>query len=332
MKETFLGYRCYQDGNAVVAKLVPQTLNDLDAGDVVIAAEYSSINYKDALGATGRGRIFKKFPIIGGIDVAGKVVSSTDARFKPGEAVLVTGCGLGESHDGGYAEVVRVPADWVVKIPEGLSTYQAMIYGTAGFTAGIAMERLLANGQSPNEGPIVVTGASGGVGMMAIAMLSRLGFPVIAVSGKKEFTDTLKTLGAQQVMRPEDLQLGSRPLESTKFGGAIDNVGGLLLEGILRHVNLWGNVASIGMAGGAEFKATVMPHILRGVSILGISSTNYPNSKRAQLWKRLATDLRPANLEGMVTETISLGDLTDRFTKMLARQTHGRTVVRCGGT
>ncbi len=331
MKETFLGYRCFQEGNTVIAKLVPQTLADLDEGDVVIAAEYSSINYKDALGATGRGRIFKKFPIIAGIDVAGKVVSSNDARFKAGDAVLVTGCGLGEAHDGGYAEMVRVPADWVVKIPQGLTTYEAMIYGTAGFTAGIAMERLLANGQTPEMGPIVVTGATGGVGMISIAMLARLGFPVIAVSGKPEFATELKRLGAKEVLRPDELQLGTRPLESVQFGGAIDNVGGLLLEGILRHVNLWGNVASIGMAGGAEFKATVMPHILRGVSLLGISSTNYPNKKRSNLWQRLATDLRPTNLEALVTETITLADLTDRFTKMLARQTHGRTVVKCTG-
>lgn len=331
MKETFLGYRCFQDGNLVTAKLVPQTLADLDEGDVVIAAEYSSINYKDALGVTGRGRIFKKFPIIGGIDVAGKVVSSYDARFKAGDAVLVTGCGLGETHDGGYAEVVRVPADWVVKVPQGLTTYEAMIYGTAGFTAGIAMERLLTSGQTPDMGPVVVTGATGGVGMIAIAMLARLGFSVLAVSGKPEFSGELKRLGAHEVIRPEDLQLGTRPLESVKFGGAIDNVGGTLLEGILRHVNLWGNVASIGMAGGADFKATVMPHILRGVSILGISSTNYPNHRRQNLWQRLATDLRPANLESMVTETITLADLPDRFTKMLARQSHGRTVVKCQG-
>lgn len=304
---------------------------DLDQGDVVIAAHYSSINFKDALGVTGKGKIYKKTPIVGGIDVAGIVATSKDSRFKEGDPVLVTGCGLGENHDGGYAERVRVPADWIVPLPKGLTLWEAMAYGTAGFTAALAIHRMLVNDQTPDKGPILVTGASGGVGSLAIPMLVRLGFEVTAVSGKPEMTGYLKQLGATNVSSWEALQVGARPLESARFGGAIDNVGGEMLAGILRHVNLWGNVAAIGLAAGPQLATTVMPFILRGVSLLGISSTNCPMPLRRELWRKLAGDWKPTMLESMVTETVKLSAALPRFEAMLARKTHGRIVVDCRG-
>lgn len=325
----FRALRVREENGVLEGRIETMAEAELDAGDVVIAAHYSSINYKDALGVTGKGRIFKKTPIVGGIDVAGVVLSSANARFKEGDQVLVTGCGLGETHDGGYAERVRVPADWVVPLPKGLTLWEAMAFGTAGFTAGLAVHRLLVNDQTPDKGPILVTGASGGVGSLVIPMLAGLGFDVVAVSGKPEMTPYLKSLGANEVTTWEALQVGKRPLEAARFGGAIDNVGGEMLAGILRHVNLWGNVASIGLAAGFEVTTSVMPFILRGVSVLGISSTNCPMPLRREIWLKLADAWKPPMLESMVTDTVKLSDTLAVFEAMLARKTHGRFVVDC---
>lgn len=302
--------------------------DQLSPGSVLIEAHYSSLNYKDALAVSGQGKILRQFPLNPGIDVSGIVYESSDPRFQKGEPVLVTGCGLGEGHDGGYAEYVRVPGDWVVSLPSGLNLKEAMIYGTAGFTAGLCLHRLLTNDQVPAKGPLVVTGASGGVGSLATAMLSKLGFDVLAVSGKEEAVERLRALGAKDVLRPEQLELGTRPLESVRFGGGIDNVGGSLLEGILRHVNLWGNVASVGLTGGHEFKSTVMPFILRGVSLLGISSNNCPMPLRLEIWNKLAGAWRPAHLESFVQGTMSLHEIPAWSEKMLQRQTTGRHLVK----
>lgn len=323
----FRALRVLKDG-VNQSQLVTMEWDQLAPGNVLIEAEWSSINYKDALAITGRGKILKKFPSNPGIDVAGRVKQSDDPRYPVGMPVLVTGCGLGENQDGGLAQYVRVPADWVIPLPQGFSPRDAMIFGTAGFTVGICLHRLLRNDQTPDKGPMVVTGASGGVGSLAVAMLAKLGFEVIAVSGKDEQKEQLRALGAARVMRPEELELGQKPLENVRFGGAIDNVGGSLLEGILRHVNLWGNVASVGLAGGHTLTATVMPFILRGVSILGISSTNCPRPLREEIWKKLAGEWKPKSLEVFVNREITLDAVTMAAEEMLERKTSGRTLVR----
>ncbi len=324
---TFRALRVLKEG-VNQSQLISMEVDQLAPGNVLIEAAWSSINYKDALAITGRGKILKRFPSNPGIDVAGVVKQSDDRRYPVGMPVLVTGCGLGENQDGGLAQYVRVPADWVIPLPEHLSARDAMIYGTAGFTVGICLHRLLLNDQTPDKGPMVVTGASGGVGSLAVAMLAKLGFEVIAVSGKDDQKDRLRELGAPRVLRPEELELGQKPLESVRFGGAIDNVGGPLLEGILRHVNLWGNVASVGLAGGHNLQATVMPFILRGVSILGISSTNCPRPLREEIWKKLSGEWKPNSLDVFVKREIGLDAVTLAAEQMLDRQSTGRTLVR----
>ncbi len=326
----FNAYRILEEGENK-GQILRMHREDLSPGNVVIQVQYSSLNYKDALAVTGHGKILRQFPLNAGIDAAGLVISSTDPRFEKGEPVLVTGCGLGENHDGGYAEVIRVPGDWVVSLPSGLNLREAMIYGTAGFTAGLCVHRLLVNDQTPDKGPLVITGASGGVGSLALAMLSKLGFDVIAVSGKPEAQERLRALGAKDVVKPEDLALGKRPLESVRFGGGIDNVGGELLEGILRHVNLWGNVASVGLTGGHSYQSSVMPFILRGVSILGISSNNCPMTLRREVWQKLAGAWRPAQLDTYIQSELSLEQILGTAQAMLQRKTSGRYLVKLDG-
>lgn len=320
---SFLACRVHDSG----ARIESLDLAELSPGEVVIAAEHSGINYKDALAVTGRGKILRRLPLIAGIDVAGTVESSADPRYRPGDAVLVNGMGLGESHDGGFAQRVRVPGDWIVPLPAGLSAFEAMILGTAGFTAALALQRMEQNGQTPALGPVAVTGASGGVGSVAVSLLASQGYEVVAVSGRPEYRDYLKNLGASQVLTPEQLELGSRPLESVRFGGVVDNVGGSLLAGLMRHVQLWGNVASIGMAGGHAFEASVFPHILRGVSLLGISSANCPMPLRAAVWQRLGQEWKPPQLPSLVHRRIPLAELIPACTELLDRHSHGRTVI-----
>ena len=256
------------------------------------------------------------------------VEASSDARYRAGDAVLVTGCGLSETHDGGYAQFARVPGDWVIPMPEGLDAFTAMALGTAGFTAALAIHRMEQNGQSPAGGPIAVTGASGGVGSIAVDMLAARGYRVVAVSGKAAAADYLKELGAAEVLTRQDLNLGSRPLENARFAGAVDNVGGEVLAWLTRTVDFWGNIASIGMAGSAELKTTVMPFILRGVSLLGINSSATRREWRLAVWKRIATDLRPRHLGRIVTRTIAFDELPGAFAAYLEGAVTGRTVVR----
>jgi acrylyl-CoA reductase (NADPH) len=302
-------------------------LDDLAQGDVVIKAHYSSVNYKDALAATGKGRILKRFPLVAGVDVAGVVASSSNARFNAGDPVLVTGCGLGEQHDGGFAEFVRVPAEWVVPLPAGLSLFDVMALGTAGFTAALAIDRMELNGQRPELGPILVSGATGGVGSVAIDLLSGRGYSVVALTGKPDAAAFLELLGASRVLERQALVASNRPLLSAEWGGAVDNVGGEVLAWLLQTVGPWGNIASIGMAGGSELHTTVMPMILRGVNMLGVTAANCPMEWRMRLWDRLATDLRPAHLSEIVTEIISLEDLPRSFEALLAGNHIGRFVV-----
>jgi NADPH2:quinone reductase len=327
---SFKAYRIHLEDGRIVARFEQLSLEDLAPGEVVIRVSHSGINYKDALAATGAGKILRRYPLVGGIDLAGVVESSSDARYRPGEAVLVTGCALSETHDGGYAQLARVRGDWVIPLPAGLSAFEAMALGTAGFTAALAIHRMEQNGQSPQGGAIAVTGASGGVGSVAVDMLATRGYRVVAVSGKSSAVPYLRELGAQEVLARQGIDLGSRPLESARFGGAIDNLGGELLTWLTRSVDFWGNIASIGLAAGAELNTTVMPFILRGVSLLGINSSATPRELRLAVWQRIATDLKPRHLARIVTRTIAFEELPQAFPAYLDGAVTGRTVVRIG--
>jgi NADPH2:quinone reductase len=328
--EPFKVYRVYNEQGKIQGKLEAASLDELSQGNVVIKAEYSSVNYKDALAATGAGKIIRKYPLIAGIDVAGHIITSEDSRFKEGDAVLVTGYDFGVAHDGGYSGVVRVPVEWVVPIPDGMTTFQAMAIGTAGFTVALCVQRLEDNDQSPDKGPFIVTGATGGVGMIAIDILSSLGYEVIALTGKLSREAELKALGAFSVLDRNTLKLDGPPLEKSQWGGAIDNVGGEILAWLTRTVVPWGNIASVGLAGGSELHTTVMPFILRGVSLLGITSSGCPTELRHKLWQRLATDLAPKHLDKIVSQIAVLEDLPGIFENMLAGKTTGRTVIKIG--
>ena len=324
----FRAFRIHEVDRKIVARFDEITLDDLCPGEVVVRVSCSDINYKDALAATGTGRILRKYPLVGGIDFAGEVVSSTDSRYAPGHKVLVTGCGLGETHDGGYAEFARVKGDWVIPLPPGLGELDSMKLGTAGFTAALAIHRMEANGQRPENGPIVVTGAAGGVGSLAINMLAGRGYEVVAVSGKKEAERYLRDIGAARVLLRQDIDLGSKPMEKALWAGAVDNLGGPVLTWLTRTVDQWGNIASIGLAAGHELATTVMPFILRGVNLLGINSVLTPRDVRLEVWRRIATDLRPAQLDRICTKSIVLDELPAQFDDYIQGRVTGRTVVR----
>lgn len=326
----FTAYRIHQDGTRVTARFEQLTLDQLTPGKVVIKSQYSSVNYKDALAATGKGKILRRFPLVGGIDVAGVVTESADRRFKKGERVLVTGCGLGEDHDGGYAEFVRAQPEWVIPLPQGLTTYTAMALGTAGFSAALAIHKLEHNGLNPRGGPVVVTGATGGVGSLVINMLAKRGYEIVAVTGKREAQDYLKQLGASSILLRDEINFGTRPLERIQWQGAVDNVGGEMLAWLTRTVGWWGNIASIGLAGGAELHTTVMPFILRGINMLGINSMATPRSLRLKIWQRLASDLKPPKLRQIATTTIAFDELPQVFGKLLDGRHQGRIVVKLG--
>jgi len=324
--DQFRALRIFNEENRIHSAIVDAALDELSGGDVVIKAAYSSVNYKDALAATGAGKILKRFPLIGGIDVSGTVVSSADGRFAPGDQVLVTGYDLGVGHDGGFAGMVRVPGDWVVRLPAGLSLRDAMVYGTAGFTAGLAVVRLERNGLQPGTGPIAVTGATGGVGSIAVGALARLGYDVTAISGKDDAHDYLRGLGAARVQSRTSLELGTRPLEKAMWAGAVDAVGGDLLAWLTRTAMPWAGIASTGLTGGTALPLTVMPFILRGVSLIGVDSVMCPAHVRAETWRRLATDMRPTALD-TVGHDITLDDLPRAFDTLMKGQARGRFVV-----
>ena len=325
--DSFKAFRIHEENKKIVARFEQLKLDDLSPGDVVVRVTHSDINYKDALAATGAGKILRRYPLVGGIDFAGVVESSTDSRYSTGDPVLVTGCGLSETHDGGYAQFARVKGDWVIPMPAGLDAASAMALGTAGFTAAYAIYRMEQNGQTPAGGPVVVTGATGGVGSLAVDMLAGRGYQVVAVSGKAASVEYLKSLGAATVLMRQEIDFGSRPLEAARFAGAIDNVGGEMLTWLTRTVDFWGNIASVGLAGSAELKTTVMPFILRGVNLLGINSSATPRPVRLEVWKRIATDLKPRHLDKIVTKTISFDNLPRAFGAYLDGTVTGRTVV-----
>ncbi len=326
----FRAFRIDEADGGVKAGFTDLTLDDLSEGDVVIEVSHSTINYKDALAATGAGRILRKFPLVGGIDLAGTVVSSKVSDFAEGDAVLVNGCGLSETRDGGYAEHARVPADAVVPVPAGLPAAQAMQIGTAGFTAALAIHRMEQNSQRPENGPVVVTGATGGVGSLAIDMLSSRGYEVVALTGKSEQSSYLQSIGADRVLIRDEVDYGKRPMEKAQWAGAIDNLGGEALTWLTRTVDYGGNIASVGLAASHELNTTVMPFILRAVCLLGINSVETPRDLRLAVWDRIGSDLRPRHLDTIAGTTIDFDDLPGAFQDFIDGKVTGRTVVRIG--
>jgi putative YhdH/YhfP family quinone oxidoreductase len=323
---TFDAFRIHHDDAGYRSGIEPVSIDQLAPGEIVVRTAFSSVNYKDALAGTGQGRILRRFPLVGGIDVAGHVVASTDPAFREGDAVLVTGCGLSETRDGGYAQYARLESQWAIPLPPGLSLRESMILGTAGFTAALALFRMLENRQGPDLGPLAVTGATGGVGSLAVDIFSRAGFAVHAVSGKAGHADYLKAIGASEVLGREALAT-TRPMETARFGGGLDNVGGPMLASLLAQTAPYGNVASAGLAATAQLDATVMPFIIRGVSLLGVASAGTARGIREEVWRRLASDWKPAHLDRICTREVGLDGLPGVFGTMLSGGSLGRTLV-----
>lgn len=327
---TFRAFRIHHDDAGHRAGIEEMTTAALTPGEVLVKVAYSAVNYKDALAGTGKGRILRTYPLNGGIDLAGHVAASADPKFREGDAVLCTGSGLSETRDGGYAEYARLDARWTIPLPAGLTLRESMILGTAGFTAALALAHMLDNGQAPSLGPIAVTGASGGVGQLAIDIFSRAGYAVHAISGKADHFEHLKSLGAAQCIDRHALAFSGKPMDSTRFGGALDNVGGAMLAGLLPLVAPYGNVAICGNAGGIAFDATVMPFIIRGVNLLGVASAGTARPMRERVWRYLAGDWKPRHLERIATREVGLDELPGVFGRMLAGESFGRTLVRAG--
>lgn len=324
--DSFRAFRIDEQEGKIVAGFQELSLDDLTEGNVVVRVTHSTINYKDALAATGKGKILRRYPLNGGIDFAGVVVSSEDADFQPGTDVLVNGCGLSETVDGGYSEYARVDSQGVVPVPEGMSCAEAMQIGTAGYTAALAIHRMEQNGQAPDLGPVVVTGATGGVGSIAIDMLAGRGYEVAAVTGKAEEA-YLREIGAQRILVRNEIDLGKRPMEKAEWAGAIDNLGGDYLTWLTRTVGYGGNIASIGLAASHELNTTVLPFILRAVCLLGINSVDTPRDLRRAVWSRIGGDLKPQHLDTIGHRTISFDDLPGAFQAYIDGTVTGRTVV-----
>lgn len=329
-------FRCYlvnrDENKQVTNAIAKQGIDDLLPGEVLIRVAYSSLNYKDALAATGHPGVVRNFPHVPGIDAAGTVEHSGVAEFAAGDQVLVTGFDLGAANWGGYSEFVRVPAGWVVALPEGLSLRESMILGTAGFTAAQSVQALLHNEVGPDDGEVLVTGASGGVGSMAVAMLVKLGFQVVAATGKPEGVKLVEKLGATRVVGREELvDSSTRPLLTAKWAGVIDTVGGDVLTTAIRSTNIGGCVTACGMVAGNELSLSVFPFILRGITLAGIDSANCSIEKRPELWANMAGPWRPNDLEGMVSETVTLETLNPAIEKILNGQVAGRIVVDVAG-
>jgi len=312
---------------AIEAGVARMPLDQLPAGDVLIRVEFSSLNYKDALAATGHPGVVKQFPHIPGVDAAGKVAESGDSRFRKGDKVLVTGYGLGADRWGGFADYIRVPADWVVPLPAHLDLRDSMVYGTAGFTAAQSLDAIIRHPVNPDDGPVVVTGASGGVGCLAVGLLSRAGYEVVASTGKKDAHGMLKGLGAEKVVGRDDvIDDTDKPLSKARWAAAVDTVGGNTLASIIRATSRGGCVTACGLVGGVELPLTVYPFILRGVTLVGIDSAECPQETRRRLWQELARDWRPKELY-RVGRTVELDGLPKRIDEILAGRAIGRTVV-----
>jgi NADPH2:quinone reductase len=324
---SFRAFRVFDESGTIAGRVVSLSLDDLTDGDVVIDAAYSSVNYKDALAATGAGKIIRRFPLVGGIDVAGTIATSKDPQLRPGQPVLVTGYDLGVAQDGGYAQKVRVPANWVVPIPDGLTPFEAMSIGTAGFTAALSVVDMEHNGLTPSNGPVIVTGATGGVGSIAVQILAARGYNVTALTGKDREHDFLRSIGAADVLSRNGLAIGTKPLEKAQWAGAVDAVGGATLAWLTRTMAQNGTIASTGLAGGTDLHTTVLPFILRGVKLLGIDSAMCPAARRRDVWRRLGSDLKPPHLAALTRE-IGLDQLHDAFATLLKGVARGRLVVK----
>lgn len=326
-KTSFRAFRIHKDDQGYRSGVETMNRDALSPGEVLVKSAYSSVNYKDALAGTGKGAILRRFPLNGGIDVAGHVVASTDAAFKEGDEVLCTGSGLSETRDGGYGEYVRLDAGWTIPLPSGLSLRESMMLGTAGFTAALALLQMQDSGQNAELGPIAITGASGGVGMLGIDIFTRAGYQVHAISGKVDHFDFLRELGAAQCVDRHQLEGSGKPMETVRFAGVLDNVGGPMLAALLPQVAPYGNVALCGNAGGVKFAGTVLPFIIRGVSLLGVASAGTAREQRDRVWQKLANDWKPRHLERITTREVNLDDLPGLFTGMLDGQSFGRTLV-----
>jgi putative YhdH/YhfP family quinone oxidoreductase len=330
--DTFRALVVDKAGDGVALGLQEWTADQLMAGDVIVRVEYSSINYKDGLAVRTDGRVVRNYPLIPGIDLSGTVERSTDDRFKPGDRVLAHGYEIGVAHHGGLAELARVPAVWVVPLPNDLTTRQAMALGTAGFTAALSVVALEDAGLKPGAGPVLVTGASGGVGSTAVDILAARGYEVAASTGSADAHDYLKALGATTILdRDETSAASTRPLERGRWAGAVAAVGGPTLAYLLRTMNYGGSIAISGNAGGAELSSTVFPFILRAVNVLGIDSVAVPIERRIAIWSRLASDLRPPHLDDLITHEIALADAPDALERVVRGAVRGRTVVRIAG-
>ncbi len=326
--EKFKAYRLTEADKKMRAEFVECTLDDLDPGEVVVRVAYSDVNYKDALAATGKGKILMRPSCIGGIDLSGTVVSSSDGRFAKGDAVLAVGHQLGVKHHGGYAEYARIPADWAVKLPKGMTLWEAMAFGTAGYTAGLAVARMEHNGLRPANGPVLVDGATGGVGSIAVAALAKLGYAVTALTGKESESAWLKQLGAKEIVLRQSLDLAKiRPLDKATWAGAVDNLGGEVLAWMASTMKFNGVIASIGLAASPSLTTTVLPFILRGVSLLGINSTDCPTPElEREVWQRLATDMRPPMLKEMA-RTVAFAELPKVFEDFINAKVTRRVVI-----
>lgn len=326
----FKAYRTFEDNEVVSSRFVEMTLDELDPGDVVVKTKYSTINYKDALSHNGTGRIMRKFPTNAGIDMAGTVEQSTDARWRRGDKVIVHAYDMGVAHDGGYSEYVRVSGDWVVRRPESMTAFDAMALGTAGFTAAQAVMLMEHNGLAPASGPVAVTGATGGVGSIAIEILAKSGYEVVAITGKDDEADYLKGLGAKDVLLRQSIDFANiRPLGKSTWAGAVDNLGGDMLAWLLSTMKIGGTAAAVGLAAGTGLNTTVLPFILRGVHLLGADSVNCPMPTRQKIWNKLAVDWRPDRVRDQV-RTIDFAELPTHFDAYLKGMARGRTVVRIG--
>ena len=321
----FKAFRLFEDSGKVSGRVVEMDANALSPGNVLIRTAFSSINYKDAMAVAGQGKIIRSYPRIGGIDLTGTVAESADARFKPGDRVVVHGFGIGVDSDGGHAEYARVSADWVLHLPKGLSLLEAATLGAAGYTAALSIHLMEHNDLRPENGPVFVNGATGGVASVAIDMLSQRGYKVTAVTGKDAEHDYLRHLGAAQIISRHALELGKRPLEKAQWAGAIDSLGGDFLSWITRSMLPNGVIASFGNAGGNELHTSVIPFLLRGIRIIGINA-NSPMPLRQTVWARIATDLRPQHL-GEIANIISLEGLPAACATMLKAESRGRTVI-----
>ena len=326
--DKFRAFRLEEVDRKIRAGFVDMTLDDLDPGEVVVRVAYSDVNYKDALAATGKGKILRRAACVGGIDLSGTVVSSRDARLAKGDAVLAVGFDLGVAHHGGYAQYARVPADWLVKLPQGMTLWEAMAFGTAGFTAGLGIVRMEQNGLRPENGPVIVNGATGGVGSIAIASLAKLGYQVIALTGKERESDWLKKLGAKEVKHRGEIDFSkTKPLDKATWAGAVDSLGGEVLAWMASTMRMNGVIASIGLAASPGLNTTVLPFILRGVSLLGINSTDAPSQElRREVWRRLGADMKPPLLKEMC-RTIAFAELPKVFDDFIESRVSRRVVV-----